>query len=550
MLPDDGRKTAWPPAEYAAGFELMETHGRLWRGDVDRLEGHTETSRHVPLPQDITEASSDMLFGDPPIARAPGSDLAGDTDTEQAASREAQQQLLDALFNTPQMQTTLLEAGEVASAYGGVYLRVGWDADIIDRPVVLVTDPVAAVPEFRLGRMQAVTFWTEYTHRRETWRLLEQHTRGRISYALYRNNGDMLGQRVPLAEIPQTEHLVDIVDADSGINTGSDRLTAVYVKNQAPNRMFRTGNLREYGRSDFAGAEHLFAQLDEAYGSWMRDIRLGRGRILADEGMLTPRGDGRGASFDSEREVFTTVDSVLPDQPMTVVQFSIRVQEHQQTITHIVGTILRRAGLSESTFGAAEGLETATGVKAKERMSVRTRAKKIVFWRDSLADLVEVLADVNAAVFDGQRLTARPDVRFPAQAQADLDVLAGTIAQLRAAQAMSIETAVRLQHPNWDSPTVNDEVARISTEHGLLPAGTPDLTDLGSIGSNDEAQAGTLPDAADMKAAFDALGVAIRAGVDPEDAARQLGISGIRFTGAVPTSLRMPENDATGLEER
>ncbi|MDR2372921.1 MAG: hypothetical protein LBD77_02205 [Bifidobacteriaceae bacterium] len=52
-----------------------------------------------------------------------------------------------------------------------------------------------------------------------------------------------------------------------------------------------------------------------------------------------------------------------------------------------------------------------------------------------------------------------------------------------------------------------------------------------------------------MKAQFDALGVAVRAGVDPADAARRLGLSGIEFTGAVPVALRLPEKQAASLEE-
>ena len=52
-----------------------------------------------------------------------------------------------------------------------------------------------------------------------------------------------------------------------------------------------------------------------------------------------------------------------------------------------------------------------------------------------------------------------------------------------------------------------------------------------------------------MKAKFDALGVAVRAGVDPDDAATRLGLDGVEFTGAVPVSLRVPEADARQLED-
>lgn len=46
----------------------------------------------------------------------------------------------------------------------------------------------------------------------------------------------------------------------------------------------------------------------------------------------------------------------------------------------------------------------------------------------------------------------------------------------------------------------------------------------------------------------DALGALIRAGVDAQDAATQLGLPSLKFTGAVPVSLRMPASDAADLE--
>lgn len=57
-------------------------------------------------------------------------------------------------------------------------------------------------------------------------------------------------------------------------------------------------------------------------------------------------------------------------------------------------------------------------------------------------------------------------------------------------------------------------------------------------------------DAAVLKAKFEALGMAVRAGVDPEDAAGRLGLAGIKLTGGIPVSLRMPQDEASSLEER
>lgn len=56
-------------------------------------------------------------------------------------------------------------------------------------------------------------------------------------------------------------------------------------------------------------------------------------------------------------------------------------------------------------------------------------------------------------------------------------------------------------------------------------------------------------DPQDLKTRFEAIGVAVRAGINPEAAADRLGMSGLRFTGAMP-SLRLPETEADALESR
>ncbi len=59
-----------------------------------------------------------------------------------------------------------------------------------------------------------------------------------------------------------------------------------------------------------------------------------------------------------------------------------------------------------------------------------------------------------------------------------------------------------------------------------------------------------VEEAGEMKAKFDALGVAIRAGVEPLSAAALLGLTGLKFTGATPVALRLPESQAANLEEK
>lgn len=67
----------------------------------------------------------------------------------------------------------------------------------------------------------------------------------------------------------------------------------------------------------------------------------------------------------------------------------------------------------------------------------------------------------------------------------------------------------------------------------ILPPPTND--DAAGVNSAIESDNGTISQR------FDALGKAIRAGVDSESAADKLGLKGLKFTGDKPVSLRPPD---------
>jgi len=63
------------------------------------------------------------------------------------------------------------------------------------------------------------------------------------------------------------------------------------------------------------------------------------------------------------------------------------------------------------------------------------------------------------------------------------------------------------------------------------------------------AEAPAASESDDIKSKAEAMGILIRAGVASEDAAERVGLAGVEFTGAMPTSLRLPEAEAKKLEE-
>lgn len=500
-LPASG--SVWPPKPFDTALALIGEHDAWYIGDTQDLArvyatgqgatrvrpsqraggvvgavarffwgrpipaGQTRTRLHVPLPADIATTSADLLFSEPPRILLPK----GDGDVDHPA-----QERLEEIINTPLVHAGLLEAAEVAAAHGGTYLRVMWDADVADHPLLGSVAADGAIPTWRHGMLAAVTFWTVIAQDGQTvWRHLERHEPGRILHGLYQGTSTDLGMPRPLDEQEATEWAAPLVDEEGAIDTGSERLTAAYVPNIRPQRRWRrTPDLSPLGRSDFDGIEPIFDAVDEAYSSWMRDIRLARARVIVDQSMLTNDGPGRGASFDDEQELFTTLagtGSMQDGATITAQQFSIRWEEHQRTIQDLTRVALRSAGYSPASFGddSVSVQETATQVKSKERLSERTRDKKIRYWKAALGPLAAAMLDVDAHVFGANQSDPKivPEVRFPEKANAEPEDVAQTIALLDQAAAISTDLKVRMFHPDWDAAKVDEEVERIRAEHNV-----------------------------------------------------------------------------------
>lgn len=424
---------------------------------------------HVPIAADLCQASADLLFSDQVKLKA------GDAKTQ-----EYLDQLADDGFHSK-----LAEAAEVGAAMTGVFLRVAWDEAVADGPILTRVDADQALPEFRFDILQAVTFWQVVQVTGETvYRHLERHElnaagNGVVIHGLYQGARDSLGVVVPLTDSGVTAGLAKMVDADSSIDTQSPGLAVVYVPNQRPQRRWRTDPLgKSYGRSDLDGIESLMDALDECYSSWMRDVRLGKSRLLVGKGALQDQGPGNGSTFDQNQEIYTTLNqppSASKDAGSLaqMVQFQIRWQEHQQTAQQIIGDILRSAGYSAQTFGEngnlGGGRQTATEVESRERRSLLTRDRKVRIWRPAIGDITEKMLWIAKEVFNADVTPQRPEVLFADGVQESQLVLAQTALALDQAQAASRKTIVSALHPEWDEKQVEDEVKAILDEQPTVP---------------------------------------------------------------------------------
>lgn len=411
------------------------------------------TRLHVPIAGDIAATNADLLFSEPPTL---------------AVDDEPTQDRLDWLMTEGGLHAVLLEAAEVASPYGGVFLRASWDTDVADHVLADALIPDGAVPEWRAGFLRAVTLWKVLEDRDDGTmiRHLERHEPGRVYHGLYEGSRDELGRKLPLADRPETEGFK--VDAQGGITTGATRLAVEYVPNMLPNRLLRGSPL---GRSDYQGGEQLMDALDEAYSSWMRDVRLAKARLVVPSGFLDTHGRGQAATFDTEREVYSELAGLQGagdkfSDMIREVQFDIRVEEHERTVQGLIEQIVRSAGFSAQTFGESGDLAvTATEVQHRERRTYSTRQRKMGYWQPALARFAETLLEMDAHAFKTKVTPQRPTVVWPDGVQDAPESTARTVQLLDSARAASTEVKVRIVHPDWDDTQIAEEVARLKDEN-------------------------------------------------------------------------------------
>lgn len=454
---------------FKAGVRKAVAAVRRWFWGARTASTQQRTRLHVPLAGDIAAASADMLFSEPPTVRV---DTDPVDDAGEATTDERTQARLDEFWQDG-THAVLLEAAEICAAIGGVYLRLVWGAA---RPMPWITavQPDVAVPEWRWGDLSAVTFWRELGRKgKVVWRHLERHEPGVILHGLYEGTVDELGRVVPLTERPETAGLADdrLVNGNE-VPTGTKRLTAVYVPNVKPNRIWRNVPEAAYlGRPDIAGTEPMLDALDLTMSSLIRDVDLGKGRLIVPQEYLTSNGPGQGASIDLDQEVYEGINLLSPEggkPEITKVQFDIRVEQHTAVIDGLKREIVGSAGYSAGTFGLrGEGpAVTATEITSRDRRSLITRERKTRYWRPELGDLLETWTYVDVAQYDSGITPQRPTIEWPDAVSVDPLTQAQTLQALATAGAISTWMKVKVQHPDWDDTDVQEEVDRILAESG------------------------------------------------------------------------------------
>lgn len=510
---------AWPPAPYDEMLNAMRTWTAWWTGDTEELvdiyknptirrdtkglsrrkslpglesdkffwgrpNDQGTARRHVTAAASVARASSALLFSKPPRI----SPAQEDEQDKALAAR------ITKIFGPKAYGGELVAAGELCSFLGGVYLRPWMDRAIAQHVIPSHVAADRALPEFRMGRLIAVTFWNEVSDPEdgEVYRHLERHEPGHNFHYLFRGTESELGERAPLGEHPATSWLASTVDEETGgLETGIEELDVVYIPNVQPNRTWHNFyGLAPLGRSDYDGIESDFDALDEIHTSWMRDIKDAKSRIFVDEMLLEDLGPGQGGAYDPEQHVYTKIRSMMGAAtdgaaPIMDVKFDIRWNEHAQSSAEVKQRILEHVGISSQHFadGPLSVGATATEVNSRNGMTTTTRSSKATFWERGLSEFVWIVMQLDAIHFKtGLAMSDMPVIHFAADHSVSDEEVAQTVQLKVQSGVCSREQAVKEIHPDWTVREVEDELARIEQDEqwqtlvatGAFPGGPAD----------------------------------------------------------------------------
>lgn len=253
---------------------------------------------------------------------------------------------------------------------------------------------------------------------------------------------------------------------DVKINTAKElKALGVYrFKNTATNKLAPYSDI---GESQFINATGWMMALETSMSYREIDKYIGRGRVLMPQ-MNASNGLTRGQSNPKDNLMDFSFMSPYKAQngsldkasPVEAVQFSIRADEWKISYEEAEAKVCARCGISvldyDPTLSVSTG-RTATEVNYLNDITANTVKEKRALMLEELTRMVNDIAtmlDLNVNAF----------VIFDASTIIDAVQNQSLVATQYSQGLISLETAIKMLHPNWKKVEIEAEVNRINAE--------------------------------------------------------------------------------------
>ena len=445
---------------------------------------------HSGFPQLISEKMVDLIVGN-------GFDIVVEgSDKETELQDELDEMLKDNKFKG----SILSKSIETESWSGGTAWKLSWNPKLTEYPIIEAWQPENYTSVIKSGRVLEDIFYEYYEKGKTQYRLseiygMEKGVGAYIDYALdmlvYSSvsqvNGGSKWIKVSLTELEDTAELKRIDFK------GYMKRLSLYKPNKLPNSEFRYSNV---GESDYAGSYGAFDAIDEILSTWIQEFRDSKlNRYFPEELMIKSLTTGKykyPGAFEKDHILFADSPSENTDkQKISYEQGDIRTEKHIESYKVWVTQVLNNSGLSPLTIGIT-GLEaidaSAESQQEREKVSIRTRNKKIELWTEFLEDILKTALEFRLVT---KSMTENEDKTYNAAKPPDFDIKIvfndyilksksdrTTEAQLGLGTSWDILTAVKYVHTDMTEREQLAISARVKIENGYDSVSQAELSAL------------------------------------------------------------------------
>jgi hypothetical protein len=475
--------------KYWRSAQASESLNYFW------VNSNTEFRKiHSGFPQLISEKMVDLIIGNGMSIQVEGKD------------EETLQDELDEMLKENKLKILMSKGIETESWSGGVAWKMTRNPLISEYPILESWQPENYTNVVVSGRIVEDIFYVYYEKGDQKYRLSEMYgvdkSGAYIDYKLHKLSFTTVGtntnknaqwHEASFKDLEETKDLKKITF------TGYFNKLSLYKPNKLPNSEFRHSIL---GESDYAGSYGSFDAIDEILSTEIQEFRDSKlVRYFPEEYVPKDSKGGEQAPDDFKRNHMVYADSPSENVDRAKIQYEqgdLRTEKHKESYKMWVTQALNNAGLSPLTVGVT-GLESidasAESQQEREKVSIRTRNKKIELWTEFLEDFIQT-----ALEFHIMTKTMKPgqDGNFTVSSIPEFNIIVAFEDYIVKSKADRTKEVTDGTGISWDILTgvkyVHDEKtekeqlaisARIKIENGIESLSTAEASALQDVNTKD-----------------------------------------------------------------
>lgn len=424
-------------------------------------EGMNIRKIHSGVPQLISEKMVDLLLSN-------GYDYTLYKDRENDERDEKNQERLESILYENNFDTLLQEAIETESWSGGAPFKLSYNKQFT-YPIIELVQPEEYEGIVKAGRIVEDVFIKYFNRKNGLFKLKERYgvdDKGSyIKYELYRHaNGGWIDAK--LTDLEETKDFKDTYK-----NGVYDKFS-LYKPNKLPNSEFRGSKL---GESDYSGSHGMFDALDETLSAFIQEFRDGKIKNFWPSELLPvdPVTNKQYIPPALKKDFINYQSGIGQNEKATtptMVQGEIHTEKYIEAFKKTLETILNNAGLSPQTVGVT-GLESTAASESsqelREKVSIRTRNKKVALWERTLIELFTLVLKLDDIKNGKKPQEYDIAVNFNDYKIASFADKVTTQSQAVASGLQSIKGAVEALYPDLTEEEIILKVVNIKIEKGI-----------------------------------------------------------------------------------